>query len=314
MFDRLPARVLFRACMNILPARPLRVPRSYVARSYRWSALVALIALALTGFFWAFSAQGVKRVLRDRDIWERGVPARFSHVTGKSETFLVLITNHTLNVEYVDQQGTRRERAVEFSTMFGGPSSGERAMVRYDPRDPERIAVSPAVDATVRRWMDAAFWFLLGIVVGALPAYGSWALFSRVRLARLVAEDGVEVACEVTSVDDRPDSNGRPSPVRTFYFEVPAVAPGPLVATGTYRDAASRSTPGHPGYRDSVMIDRKDGTPLMIGVKSKRNLLLALVSPRMPHKAQVIRQDLYPFEFTEAERAEIERRVASVVV
>ncbi|MFT3773493.1 MAG: hypothetical protein QM820_49585 [Minicystis sp.] len=296
--------------MSILPARPLRVARSYAVQSYRWSAVAALVAMALAGLFFTFSAQGVKRIFRDRDLWENGVPTRSSHVSVRTERGLAIIANHTLNVEYVDQRGTAREQVVEFSTLFVGLPGGRSAVVRHDPRAPERIAVSLAMDAMVWRWMDAVLWIFIGLIVGSLPAYGAWALYDRVRLARLVAEDGMEVACEVTHVDDRPDSNGRPSPIRTFHFQVPAMAPGPLVATGGYRDAARPSSAGHPSYGDRVMIDRKDGTPLMIGVKEKRDMMLVLVSPRMPHKAQVIRHDLHPFELTEAERAEVQRRVA----
>jgi hypothetical protein len=123
-----------------------------------------VVGLALAGGSLYYGAQGLRGVLADRSLWERGTPAPRVRVGGRVKNNKLVIKEYRLNVDFQDTAGATHLGHQEFTTLFTSFDHERQPELRYDPSDPSRFVVSWAREVTGGRLMAAAFFLLMGPV------------------------------------------------------------------------------------------------------------------------------------------------------
>lgn len=265
---------------TILPARPLRLR----AGAYMKSALLALLMLVfagLLGLATAWVSGGARTIGRDKDVWASGVPAQDGTINGKRSSKLGLswlIASYDFTVSYVDAEGARYEGKLEFWTMFGGPDVDEQAEVRYDPKRPERFAVSWGVEASGARWRAVIVLTALCGLTTLLFAWLAWVMVQDGRALARTAAGGDELQLRVIA-------------------ETPIVKDGK--ATGKWRFELERDDGS--GTRRTII--KEQSSVLHCAPNNAR--VLALWTPGQPSSIVVPTRDLAPLAVSDAERREI---------
>ncbi|MEI8256706.1 MAG: DUF3592 domain-containing protein [Deltaproteobacteria bacterium] len=296
--------------MSFLPPRPLRVQRGYVLKSYFWAAILGLVGLSVASAYLVWQWNSAQRILQDQEIWASGVPALDGSVTGRSRTRQFIFKEYELDVSYTDPAGRPHAEHFTFDTILGSLDSGVPPVLRVDPNDPSRYAISWAVECSRSRW--ASFWFMsiVGALIGCAVAFLGWALLDRARLASQLAVESVEVECPLVSVTEQ-YVNGRPAGNMIYRFVVPPLPPEPSAGPG-YRDAAEVSAPPAARLAErEVVMPKKHGGPFYTS-RGREQRILALVSRKHPKRLQVVRHDFHPYVLGDDEQAAAIARVRTV--
>jgi hypothetical protein len=124
--------------------------------------LVVGLALGLGSLY--YGAQGLRGVLADRSLWERGTPAARVRVGGRVKSNKLVIKDYRLDVDFQDSAGGSHLGHQEFTTLFTSFDHERQPELRYDPSDPSRFVLSWGRDVSGGRLMAAAFFLLMGPV------------------------------------------------------------------------------------------------------------------------------------------------------
>jgi hypothetical protein len=294
--------------MSILPARPLRLQRSFVLRSYFWGLLWLVVGLGVATAYEVWQARDAMRITQDQDVWAHGTPSEFGNVSGNSRSRYGIFKEYDLNVSYSDGAGATHTDHFSFSTLGGGIDDNTQPALRFDPRDPSHYAISWAVECTRSRWASVAFMAIVGALIGIAIAFIGWAMLGQLRIAQRVAKESEEVECNVVSETEQ-IINGRPSGNMVYRFLVPALPPVPSSEAG-YRDAAVQAQTATTPVEREVVLARKKGTPIYTQRGPSGDKLLALVSRTRPKDVVMVRHDFHPFDLTEEQKEAALARIA----
>jgi hypothetical protein len=159
--------------------------------------------------------------------------------------------------------------------------------VRYDPADPQRFALSWAVDHSGGRWAAVAFlWLCLGGLVGFGLCVIGWQALRQLRDVRHAAERSDEVVLGIASYKEL-IVNGRHT---GWVIEL------------RWKDLQGRE------QRSKVQLRRKE----QLLCNATRTRTVGLVSAHAPRRPIVLRSDLTPFRFSDGERETIVAQVAAL--
>jgi hypothetical protein len=213
--------------------------------------------------------------------WNAGEPALSATVQGRETTNKLIFHNYDLEVRFVEKDGSRHEGNVEFETVFGSVDSTIAPTVRYLASDPAHFALSWGQQAIAYRWTAVAVFGVFGVVLGgvflALPRNA----LRELRLARECSIGASDV--ELAVVSAKQDAK-------------------------TVRYTVEGQSPWGMAIRDTFVAEPVLGGPLFMD--ELRTSVLALVSPRQPTRALVIRDTFFPYEFSASERSEIRDAIA----
>ena len=266
---------------SILPARPLRLRSGEHVKTALWILFMLAFAAGLAlGTAWFVKSGG--SIMRDKDIWARGIPAESGSIHAKRTSKLIpwLIANYDGKVDYTDAEGARYEGDVDFWTMFGGPDT-DNAELRYDPDHHDRFAINWAVSASGARWRAV---IVMSLILGAATlafAFGAWIMFQNGRSEARVAATGDEVRLRVVSCTPHV-KEGKPTGKYVYQLELDEGLDTPK-----------------PIHRESLWL-------LSVGPNDSR--VLGLWEPGKPASLILIRSDFAPLAIRDAERSEINAR------
>ncbi|NVB78481.1 MAG: hypothetical protein HOV81_08825 [Kofleriaceae bacterium] len=266
---------------NILPSRRLGLR----AGRHVKTALLLVFMLGFTGGLglgttWFVSSGAT--ILRDKDVWARGVPAEGT-INAKRTSKLTpwLLASYDGTVRYTDAEGATYEGDINFWTLFGGPDT-DNAELRYDPQHHEKFAISWGVEASGARWRAVIVFSILLALLTLTMAFATWAIFDGARREARVARDGDEVELRVVSC-------------------TPVVKDGK--PTGKYRHELELDT----GDEDSPRRIVKESLWLLYCAPNDARVL-GLSLPGKLNPVIVLGSDVAPLSVSQAERAEITKR------
>jgi hypothetical protein len=260
---------------RILPARPLRLSSKFVFKNYlgAFASLLFGLGIAVGGGIWQLGH--AQDILEQKRIWQTGIQSRGAEASGKVTTRRAIFKEYNLTVRYV-VQGRIRTGKVEFDTLAVGADTKADPIVRYDPRRPQKFALSWAVDVTGARWVSFGVFFSFLVGIGGVFVWLFVSTLRRVSDARACAAESDEVWLTITGVTR--DQYGN----TTFKFRY---------------TAAGESTP-----RDGQsVVGAKMGAPLYRDEQTLAEVL-GLVSARRPARPWLLSADLYPFDVPPGER------------
>jgi hypothetical protein len=271
----------------LLPPPPLRLRSSYVLKYGLGGMLLLLLgAAAAAGYGW-WQLGEVQNLLDESRIWESGVPALKTSVTGHSRSTRFIFHDHTLNVQYVDAGGVQRFHTLKFDTFGADIDRSHPPVARHLKDDPDRFALSWAVGAAFSRW--AAIIVLgvvgVGLIGGAFTILGLRAL-RQLADARRCASFSDELIVRIESVVPK-TIKGRHTH-NLFHF--------------TGQTADGRVVTG------KVELPKKH-EPLF--ADPDHRTMVALVDPDKLERPVVVRADFYPFELASEEQDSIRAAIAA---
>jgi hypothetical protein len=269
----------------ILPGQ-LRVRSSFVRRSYAAAALSFLLGLGFAIGFPAWQISEAKGIIADKALWASGTPALDASVHGKETSHNFLLNSYDLQVEYATAEGELHEQKIKFDTLFVSVDKNAPVDVHYDPKDPSRMVLSWSVDMTGGRWAAVVF-------MGAIGLFGLLFLWAaRVQVRNVSDAREAETRFEETDVPlvrlIEMKQYGRSTGVMRYQFHV------------AHADGTTKK-------REVSFNFKKNQQPIF--VDASRTRMLAVKTTMAPDRPIVLRNDLYPFEVSDSERAEIDARV-----
>jgi hypothetical protein len=276
---------------SVLPVRPLGLRMSFYLRRTAFGLFLAAFAAGSgAGAVWAIS--DAWSIRRDQRIWDSGTQATDGMVHGKvrSRGLRWVIAFYDLDVTYADADGARYRGPVEIATMLGSVDTDADPEVRYDPADPDRFALSWAVDASGARWR----WVVIGgALFGAIALLFAWVTRGWIQetlAIRQCARRGREVVVRIADVLRVDDDRGR----RTTKARYTLLVPAPDGADDQRWLEELDLARGRPLFADPT-----EGTAhALIGPGANTRILLC--------------DSLYPLALTAAERREVHARAAPV--
>lgn len=192
-----------------LPPRPLRIQPEFVRRSYLVAAICAPIGLALVAALLWWQGVEVRDYLRERKLLREGTKVADAEVSGRTSGKL-FIWHADLDVAYADQAGKSHRGQQTVWYAFGDIDQKAPLEVRYDPRDPDRFAVSWTVDLGVNRMISVALFLAIFGLCASLPLLVAWGKLRTLRLMRRSATSSDEVLLELRQVIEQ-IVNGSPT-------------------------------------------------------------------------------------------------------
>jgi hypothetical protein len=259
---------------HVLPDRPLKVHPRFLLVSRLWGVACAVLGLAALVGYPLWQLDEAQTILSDQRIWETGVPAVGAGVEGHGTTHNFLLHSYHLTVDYTDLEGRDHRHELSFESLS---AVNQRAPVevRYDPQAPERFALSWAVHMRGGRWGSFAFLGGMGLVIGIVMVFGARTVFRRMGDARLCAALGSEEIELPLAAVVEVRQHGR----ATGHVKYRYLVPQPSGKDATHEVIFNRKKKQKPLYADP-----------------SETRVLALRSPKVPHRPVVLRNDLYPFQ------------------
>ncbi len=265
----------------ILPNPPYELSRDYVKRRQLQIALFSLMGAAVFSVCIWVSASEAVQIAAETRTWNAGEPALSATVQGRETTSKFIFRNYDLEVRFVGKDGSSHQGRVEFEAVFGSVDSTSTPAVRYLPAEPTRFALSWGQQVAAYRWAAVGVFGIFGVALGAVFLALPRSALSELRLARECSIG----ACEVE-----------------------------LAVVGTKRDAKTvrytveGQSPWGAAIRETFVAQPVLGGPLF--ADELRTSVVALVSPRHPTRALVIRDTFFPYEFSASERTQIRDALA----
>jgi hypothetical protein len=256
-----------------LPPRPLRLSAGFVRRSIVGTALCVVFCLAACVGYPAWQAFQARAILDDEALWNGGLAARQASAEGKETSHDFILNEYDVVVTYRDQAGHEHKGRTKFDTLFSSIDANAQPVVHYDPREPERFALSWAHDQLSGRWASVAGLALVGAAIGIVLLFEARQLLRRLAAARRAAVASDEVELAIARIV-RVSQYGRATGLVRYYYRVP--------------------TPSGEKQREIAFNAKKGHKPLFADAEETR--LLALRSAEAPDRPVVLRNDLYPFE------------------
>jgi hypothetical protein len=274
----------------LLPERPLRLRKHYVAKTWLKAGLLSALFAAVGGGMAVVFAGGLRDFAAERELWQAGTLAPAAEVEGEVTThewlgFIPLGREYKLTVRYADEAGGEHEAKLEMSS-FTELDTAPEPVVRYDPAAPGRVALNWTVEAGLGRWAFGASFALVGVLILGGAVVMVRGARRTVESARACARRSDERELPLVKLQQQ-QAKGR----KLDRWEVTyALPPGARGGGGT-RKATVEGEP--------IVLDREGGARV-----------LALLSPEAaaPTFPTVA---LHPFDVSPDERAAFEARLAA---
>lgn len=254
-----------------LPLAPRQLAPGHLARGLVGGALAMLAALGIAGGYGVWQWGAAQDIVHDSALWRDGDVTTPADVEGRQTSHSFLFNDYDLQVRFRDETGEPHEGKVEFSRLFTSVDADAPTEVRFRKGHPEDFVLSWAAASTTSRWMAFLFMALAGVgLIGGSVFFLGFSAVKNARVAKDVAERGVEVECELTQVEEQV-VQGRATGYLVLRFKLPEqLAPGaePL-------EAIVKQNPG------PFLVDN--------GMK-----IVVLVDPHAPKRFLAPRADLFP--------------------
>ena len=265
----------------LLPPHPLRLQQSFVWKYQLGGVALVMVGLAAAaGYAW-WQYDAVKELIDQNRIWQTGVPALRSEVSGRETTNKFVFHGYDLTVKYVDAHRTRHEGKLNFDTLGTEVDQATDPAVRYLESDASRFALSWAVDARISRWFSIGFMALVGVgLVGGSFTYLGVRALRRLGDARRCAHRSDEVLVGITKITQQ-IVKGR--------------------HTGNEYHYAGRSMDGRDISGKAIFPVKHE--PLY--ADNKKQMMIALVPQENLQRVVVLRGDFHPFALTTEEQAKV---------
>lgn len=254
---------------RIRAAPPYRISPEYERRFTTRALFIGIAGLAFVLTTFGLSLSFTRDILRDQDLWARGVPGSTVEAFGREQADRGFFRAYDLRVRFLDRDGAQREGASSFHALGIGIREWVPPEVRHDPEAPSRFVLSWAIDVLGQRKAFAAFFAVIGGIGGAL-----WTrAMKRNRRERRVLE-----ACA---------RRGRETTLRVLK-QTPMAVHGRV--TTIYR--LEGRTPE--GESFEMSFEDAMGAPLF--ADAERGTLVALVAPEYPEDPVVLMEGYLPFD------------------
>ncbi|HTQ31544.1 MAG TPA: hypothetical protein VMI53_10070 [Opitutaceae bacterium] len=272
--------------MPLLPA-PLRLQSSFVWKN-RLGGLVLILAGigAAVGFGW-YESGAVKELLDQSRIWQEGTPAWRTEVSGHVTSHDFVLNEYDLNVTFVDANQVSHDNNVKFDTFIGKVDQEREPMVHYLPNDPDRFALSWAIDAKTSRWSAIVFMAVIGIgLIGGAFTFLGWLALRRLSDAKACASRPDEVILRIAKI-------------------VPTIVKGKQ--TGNEYHFTGHTLAGREITGKTVFALKYE--PLF--ADAAKQAVLALVPQENVKRPLVLRGDFYPFDLSPDDQARVRAAIAA---
>jgi hypothetical protein len=185
----------------LLPPCPLRLKASFVWKYQLGGVALLIVGLASAiGYAW-WQYDAVKELIDQDRIWQAGVPALGSEVSGRVTTNKFIFHGYDLDVKYLDADRTRHESKLEFDTLGVEVDQAVTPTVRYLKDDSSRFALSWAIEVKISRWFSIGFMAIAGIgLIGGSFTYLGVLALRRLGDARRCASRSDEVLVRITRI------------------------------------------------------------------------------------------------------------------
>lgn len=273
-----------------LPPRPLRIQPEFVRRSYLVAAICTPIGLALVAALLWWQGGEVSDYLRERRLLREGTKVADAEVSGRTSGKL-FIWHADLDVAYVDQAGKSHRGQQTVWYAFGDIDQKAPLEVRYDPRDPERFAVSWTVELGANRMLSVALFLAIFGLCASLPLLVAWGKLRTLRLLRRSATASDEVLLELRQVIEQ-IVNGSPTGQLEHRF----------VLVGDEKET-------------SLAFMRHTNAPPLLFLGERHALALRCATPGFAPRATefvLLDETLTPFDCPDALREQLMARVRSL--
>jgi hypothetical protein len=280
--------------MALLPPRPYRLRRWFVLRIYLIAVLGPLAALYGIGLNLQSHLE-LRRQLRHELALQRTGAVAPAQVDSSPRKRGLLIHDYRLHFRFADADGGGHDEVAVFSSLGSEADLGQPAQVYYDPLHPVDHVLSPALHVQRGRWgLSVTFVALAGLLLALFGAVAGLELRD-LRTARRCAASSDELVLEVVRTRE-PWIGIRGAAPLTYYFRVP------------------RSGRRHQSDEQLVIFDTRKHTPLFAdgkaaGPRPAQRQLVALQEPG--GRVLVLRDDLYPFALSKADRRLIQERISA---
>lgn len=281
---------VWRSRGPFLPPRPLGIQPAFVRRSYLVAAICAPIGLALVAALLWWQLGEVGDYLRERRLLREGTKVADAEVSGRTSGKL-FIWHADLDVAYVDQAGKSHRGQQTVWYAFGDIDQKAPLEVRYDPRDPDRFAVSWTVDLGANRMLSVALFLAIFGLCASLPLLVAWGKLRTLRQVRRNAVSSDEVLLELRQVTEQ-IVNGSPTGQLDHRF----------VLVGDEKET-------------SLAFMRAANAPSLLFLGERHVLALRCATPgAAPRAAEFVLLDetLSPFDCPDALREQMMARVRSI--
>jgi hypothetical protein len=272
--------------MPLLPS-PLRLKSSFVWKTQLGGLVLILVGLvAVAGYAW-WQYGSVKELVDQSRIWSEGTTALKTTVEGSVTSHSFILNDYNLDVTFLDENQVSHQGKLEFSTLISTIDRDSDPEVRYSHDDPEKFALSWAMNAKISRWAAIAFMAVVGVglVGGSFTFLGVMAL-RRLSDARCCALRSNEVVVRVTKV-------------------VPTMAKTRHV--GNEYHFTGRMVDGREVAGKTVFPVKYE--PLF--ADGAKQTMVALIPQENVKRPVVLRGDFYPFDLTPDEQAKVRQAMAS---
>jgi hypothetical protein len=276
---------------RLFPHPPWPVVPGYLFRRTLLGAIIAAVGVVAGAYYESEVVHEFTRLQRERALWsEPHTPAGVTEVAATarltdSNTKLILYST-TLEVSF-DVAGKSEARTHLVRTLFGSLDPDVPARVRFRSERPEDWALNWAAQAHAERTQALVFLAFGGLLVGAGVAFFGFALWIGADRVRRVALRGTTIVAELTEIEEQ-KSYGRGTGAFIHRFRMPA---------------------SQGGKKREAVFSGSHPRPLLLA--QGRQLVVCILS-NDPNVFVVPRQDLYPFDFEAAVRAQILERAKSV--
>lgn len=267
----------------ILPRPPYKISQGYVRARLRLASVVGLVGLGFLALGGGVAWTEARTVLRDAEIWRRGETALAASVEGEETSQYLIFRRYNLNVTFLAIDEVEHRGPVEFETVFGWVDAGRDPSVRYLASEPQSFALSWGQDVIAYRWVSVAVFAGFGLGLGGLILYYPAGVLTELRAVRACSRRAEEISLSVSKATST-TSDGS-----TVRYELQGKSP--------WGSALKQTFVAHPGLGGPIFLDEG------------QTQVLALVSRELPNRAVVVRDTLFPFEFTPDDVAGIRSRL-----
>jgi hypothetical protein len=271
--------------MTLLPT-PLRLKSSFVWKTQLGGIALIMVGLvAVAGYAW-WQYASVKELIDQSRIWREGTMALKTTVEGSVTSHSFILNDYDLDVTFLDENQVLHQGKLEFSTLISTIDRDREPEVRYGHDDPEKFALSWAMNAKISRWAAIAFMAVVGVgLVGGSFAYIGVMALRRLADARCCALRSNEVVVRITQI-------------------VPTKAKGRHV--GNQYHFTGRMVDGREVSGKTVFPIKYE--PLF--ADGAKQTMLVLIPQENVKRPVVVRGDFYPFDLTPDEQAKVRTSIA----
>ena len=271
--------------MPLLPS-PLRLNSSFVWKTQLGGIALIIFGLGCSvGFAW-WESSAIRKLVDQSRIWPRGAVALQTSVTGNVTSHSFILNDYDLDVTFLDENQVSHQAKLEFDTFISKADQDSAPVVHYLKDDPEKFALSWAINAKISRWAAIVFELLVGVgLVGGSFAYIGVMALRRLSDARCCALRSNEVVVRITQV-------------------VPTKAKGRHV--GNQYHFTGRMVDGREVSGKTVFSIKYE--PLF--ADGAKRTMVALIPQENVKRPVVVRGDFYPFDLTPDEQAKVRQSMA----